>query len=92
MTPVGSVRCRPPSCAGSLATAVYGRFDIGRRNFRWASAGHLPPLAVATDGQQILRRLTDNTFYMRGSRPQDRSATTSVPAAAIAEGHRKGRP
>lgn len=56
MTPVGPVRYRPPSCAGSLATAVYGRFDIGRRNFRWASAGHLLPLVVAADGQQLLRR------------------------------------
>jgi len=39
---------------GGLATAVFGRFDTGRRTFRWASAGQPPPMVIGADGPRLL--------------------------------------
>jgi len=37
-----------------LATAVFGRLDAGDGSFRWACAGHPPPLVIGTDGARLL--------------------------------------
>jgi PAS domain S-box-containing protein len=39
---------------GGLATAVLGLLDADRRTFRWANAGHLPPLVIAATGPRLL--------------------------------------
>jgi PAS domain S-box-containing protein len=37
-----------------LATAVFGLLDAGETSFRWACAGHPPPLVIGTDGARLL--------------------------------------
>lgn len=39
---------------GGLATAVFGELDVDRRTFRWASAGHAPPLVIGGAGPRLL--------------------------------------
>ncbi|MGZ4506803.1 MAG: SpoIIE family protein phosphatase [Blastococcus sp.] len=37
-----------------LATAVFGRLDAGDGSFRWACAGHPPPLVIGAEGARLL--------------------------------------
>ena len=39
---------------GGLATAAFGLLDVAGRTFRWAGAGHPPPLLIGTDGALFL--------------------------------------
>lgn len=39
---------------GGLATAVFGLLDVAARSFRWAGAGHPPPLIIGTGGARLL--------------------------------------
>lgn len=39
---------------GGLATAAFGLLDVGARTFRWASAGHPPPLLITAAGPRLL--------------------------------------
>ena len=39
---------------GGLATAAFGVLDIAARTFRWAGAGHPPPLVIGPDGARLL--------------------------------------
>ena len=39
---------------GGLATAAFGLLDVAGRTFRWAGAGHPPPLVIGTDGARFL--------------------------------------
>jgi len=44
----------PWFATGKIATAVYGVIDRFEETFRFASAGHLPPLLISADGQATL--------------------------------------
>jgi PAS domain S-box-containing protein len=39
---------------GVLATAVFGLLDVGSRTFRWANAGHPPPVLIGATGPRLL--------------------------------------
>jgi phosphoserine phosphatase RsbU/P len=39
---------------GGLATATFGVLDVPGRTFRWAGAGHPPPLVIGSDGARLL--------------------------------------
>lgn len=52
---------------GGLATAVFGLLDVGERTFRWASAGHPPPLLITATGPHLL---TPPPGMMVGAAPE----------------------
>lgn len=62
---------------GGLATALLGHLGPGGRSFRWASAGHPPPLLI---GQAGVRLLPGVPGRMLGVRPDTAfgSATTAL--------------
>ena len=39
---------------GGLATAVFGVLDVAARTFRWAGAGHPPPMVIGGEGARLL--------------------------------------
>jgi sigma-B regulation protein RsbU (phosphoserine phosphatase) len=39
---------------GGLATAAFGLLDVRARTFRWAGAGHPPPIVIGPDGARFM--------------------------------------
>jgi serine phosphatase RsbU (regulator of sigma subunit) len=64
---------------GGLATVVYGRLAPDLRAFRWASAGHPPPLLLTESGTSFL---TPAAGAMLGAHPSTPYGTVRTPLRA----------
>ncbi len=42
-----------------FVTMLYGRFDVGRREFTYVNAGHMPPIIVSQNGETLTSEHSD---------------------------------
>ena len=67
----------------AMATVLYGLYTPGTGEFTASSAGHLPPVLAAPDGQAALLPLRPNPPIGTADDPQRRTATAFIPPGAL---------